>query len=939
MKKFRSLLIVVLVLALAVTVFAACGSDGDTYRVEFKNGEITLDAYTQTVKSGEKVGKPEVNPTKDGYTFVEWQLDGVAYDFDKAVTGNITLTAKFAINVYDVTFISEEGSIFAVVPVNHGDAVVVPATNPDKEGSTFRAWLAGTADYVLTTPVTGNITLTAAFTLNKQTVTFNDENDKKLSDTQVDWGTTVAEQPELGKTGFDFTGWRLPDGSRFVFTTLVKSDLVLKESYAPISYTVVLKNADGTVYRTDHYIYGDVIEELPARAPETGYHFVAWLLNGTPYTFGTAVTTTGEIELTASYALNVYTVNFKGETGNVITTTNVTHGQTVAEFTAQEKDGNFTFVGWYNEATGTLYDFDAPVTGALNLIATFEIDVDAALAQIADYTGLGLIEEITGNVGTYFNPVPGDGTAETAFNVDEDGNITSFYYYSELYKEDETSRQLAVVSFEWATADASARYGTLTSASYYNGLHDGEFEKILEESNNDYESQYEYVLESIALLTSSAYTVGEDGSYTFTIVDGGKEGVNLDITLTLVFDDLGRLVSFVVDGSEFMISYGENGAVPEDRITPDTDGSDRNWNSYARYYFIIDGQRVIPNNRDAGTIGAYLTPALLNNNTVIQTAKTTAGYLANYYLDEDKTQPISSQGILLTGDIDIYVEFVPSASGDVLTKLAATLAATTYEYTAVQDPGANPLNYVTVRFEDGVLTEVYSNNGIVESWWTELVGFFGTQYSFNGTNYTKALDSSAIMRNPLSEKILDYSFNEALNNVKLSDITITENQIQVVASGTTYTLTLANGLVVSYVTASTWSTNTVTVNYDATAIPAVPTDDEGAPIVWQKLFKAEFLIVDTYNIPVGYFADKTISRYGNADDTEITLTYADLEAFLTGLGVDITGKRIVIYEVRVIRGSVDMMNHGNEISDISSGITVGTTQATYTYWIDLVDAG
>ncbi len=36
--------------------------------------------------------KPE-NPTKEGYTFVEWQLDGQTYDFNSIVKSNITLTA------------------------------------------------------------------------------------------------------------------------------------------------------------------------------------------------------------------------------------------------------------------------------------------------------------------------------------------------------------------------------------------------------------------------------------------------------------------------------------------------------------------------------------------------------------------------------------------------------------------------------------------------------------------------------------------------------------------------------------------------------------------------------------------------------------------------------------------------------------------------------
>ena len=37
-------------------------------------------------------------PTRNGYTFVRWELNGVPYDFSTPVTGNITLTAVWAKN-------------------------------------------------------------------------------------------------------------------------------------------------------------------------------------------------------------------------------------------------------------------------------------------------------------------------------------------------------------------------------------------------------------------------------------------------------------------------------------------------------------------------------------------------------------------------------------------------------------------------------------------------------------------------------------------------------------------------------------------------------------------------------------------------------------------------------------------------------------------------
>lgn len=62
-----------------------------TYTVKFNTGGGTT-VKTQTIKENGKVSKP-TNPTRTGYTFVEWQLNGKKYDFNSKVTKNLTLTA------------------------------------------------------------------------------------------------------------------------------------------------------------------------------------------------------------------------------------------------------------------------------------------------------------------------------------------------------------------------------------------------------------------------------------------------------------------------------------------------------------------------------------------------------------------------------------------------------------------------------------------------------------------------------------------------------------------------------------------------------------------------------------------------------------------------------------------------------------------------------
>ena len=61
------------------------------YTISFDtNGGSKIDS--QEVIKEEKIIKP-TNPTRKGYKFVEWQLDGKTFDFDTVITKNITLKA------------------------------------------------------------------------------------------------------------------------------------------------------------------------------------------------------------------------------------------------------------------------------------------------------------------------------------------------------------------------------------------------------------------------------------------------------------------------------------------------------------------------------------------------------------------------------------------------------------------------------------------------------------------------------------------------------------------------------------------------------------------------------------------------------------------------------------------------------------------------------
>ena len=132
------------------TVTYAYGALGGTYA-------------TQIVQAGEKAIEPDV-PSRQGYQFTDWYLDDTKYDFNTAVTGGMTLTAKWTVNQYTITFDTNGGSAVASITQDYGTQITAPA-DLTREGYTFAGWYLGDTKYDFAAPVTGDMTLTAKWTV------------------------------------------------------------------------------------------------------------------------------------------------------------------------------------------------------------------------------------------------------------------------------------------------------------------------------------------------------------------------------------------------------------------------------------------------------------------------------------------------------------------------------------------------------------------------------------------------------------------------------------------------------------------------------------------------------------------------------------------------------------------------------------------------------
>ena len=158
-------------------------------------GEV-IGAYTVTFRSdGEHTAPPQIrantpadqpaDPTKEGYTFIGWYNGESEWDFETPVTADLTLTAKWQLNQYTITFKPENGGQDIVIKQDYGTAITAPA-NPTKTGYTFAGW----DKTIPTTMPAGNMTITARWTENRVIVIIRPDDSKDEPDpgTIHQWG-------------------------------------------------------------------------------------------------------------------------------------------------------------------------------------------------------------------------------------------------------------------------------------------------------------------------------------------------------------------------------------------------------------------------------------------------------------------------------------------------------------------------------------------------------------------------------------------------------------------------------------------------------------------------------------------------------------------------------------------------------------------------------
>lgn len=158
-------------------------------------GEV-IGAYTVTFQSegGSEVASQirantpadqPADPTKEGYTFIGWYNGESEWNFETPVATDLTLTAKWQLNQYTITFDTAGGSEVPSITQDYGTAITPPAA-PTRTGYTFVGWDRESP----TTMPAGDMTITARWTENRVIVIIRPDDSKDEPDpgTIHQWG-------------------------------------------------------------------------------------------------------------------------------------------------------------------------------------------------------------------------------------------------------------------------------------------------------------------------------------------------------------------------------------------------------------------------------------------------------------------------------------------------------------------------------------------------------------------------------------------------------------------------------------------------------------------------------------------------------------------------------------------------------------------------------
>lgn len=336
------------------------------YTILFEeNGGSLVDDITQDY--GTTVTEP-IDPTKTGYNFGGWftsQAFTTLYVFNTMPAANTTAYAKWTEGVFTVWFRDWDGTILQEHEHTFGEDLTgeTPPVDPTRTGYAFTGWNAS----IPSTMPANNITITAQYSINQYTISFEENGGSFVNDITQDYGTNITQPSNPTRNGYTFGGWFTDNdvwSNGYTFTTMPASNVTIYAKWNIITYNITYTLNGSTNHVNNPATYNVESATITlSLGTKVGYTFNGWYDNptftGNPVTeipAGSFV----NISLYAKTTINQYTISFvKNDSGfdnnALVDRPNITQNyNTVVTQPSNPIRTGHTFGGYFTDAALTI---------------------------------------------------------------------------------------------------------------------------------------------------------------------------------------------------------------------------------------------------------------------------------------------------------------------------------------------------------------------------------------------------------------------------------------------------------------------------------------------------------------------------------------------------------------------------------------------------------
>lgn len=350
----------------------------------------------QSIAQSQTATRPKTEPTKTGYTFVDWYEninDANPFDFSTPINENKTLHAKWIETEYKISYDLDGGvndkSNPSVYTIESAD---ISLKAPTKTGFTFLGWTYEhngsmtnpTIDIMIPKGSIGDWQFKAHWKENQTSyhVTFDTQGGTPIQSQNVKYGECAIEPSQPTKEGYHFSGWfeNLNNNENFDFTTPITNAKILYAKWEQVNYKINYHLDNGINHLSNPTDYTISTPTFSFQKPtKEGYVFAGWTYKHESdehdiltYDLSIKKGTVGDWDLYAHWIQDSNisqnkVVHFDTQGGSKVESQFVNVGNLVKQPENPIKEG-YTFAGWYiNEST--IFDFSVPIQNDITLYA------------------------------------------------------------------------------------------------------------------------------------------------------------------------------------------------------------------------------------------------------------------------------------------------------------------------------------------------------------------------------------------------------------------------------------------------------------------------------------------------------------------------------------------------------------------------------------------